>query len=61
MLVNIADYKNIARNVQYQNGVGCYALVYRDVNQTASNDITKLYSQHFLQRFDVFIPEYKVS
>jgi hypothetical protein len=45
MLVNITDYKNNARNVQYQNGVGCYVLGYKNKDQTASNVITKLYSQ----------------
>jgi len=59
--VNIKDNKNIAWNVQYQNRIGCYVLAYRDEEPTASNVIAKLYSQHFLQRFGVFIPEYKLS
>ena len=53
MLVNITDYKNIARNVQYQNRVGCYVLANRYEDQTASKVIAKLYSE--LLFFNKFI------
>jgi hypothetical protein len=61
MLVNITDYKIIARNVQYKSRGPFYVLTYQQKDQTASTVIAKLNSQHFLQIFYLFLKEYTIS